>query len=204
MQAVQSGMSDGVKQGEGAMANINAGITNVTGAVTEMGGDVAAQLEKGKAQATEGMTAVQGMTDNMKNKALDWKTRAQAKIAENAAAKAGKSAQDLLDEVVPNKNPLHLGEKAVTGVIDGISATGEYMGARKKEGEEGFKRGVEEFHSQKGQEAQIASGGRRRRRRRTRRKKRRKSRKSRRRKRRKSRKKKRRRSRKKTRRRRRR
>ena len=203
MATFTQGMGDAAKTGTGAMANINAGISNVTGAMDEIGADAKAQGEKAKARWGAFKGNLAGITARANNNITNMRQAAQAKMAEAKMAKAGKSAQDLLDEVVPNKNPLYLGEKAVTGVLDGIHKTGEYMGARKEEAKQGFDRGVQEFHSQKSQEGSIASGGRRRRRRRTRRKKRRKSRKSRR-KRRKSRKKKRRKSRKKSRRRRRR
>ena len=199
MSAFANGMNNAAEQGEGAMTKINAGISNVTGAVNEIGADAAAQGEKAKARWGAFKGNLAGFTARAKGNISNMRQAAQAKMAEAKMAKAGKSSQDLFNEVLPD--PIGSLTSLPGKALDAAHQTGEYMGARKEEAKQGFDRGVQEFHSQK--QGSIASGGRRRRRRRTRRKKRRKSRKSRR-KRRKSRKKKRRKSRKKSRRRRRR
>ena len=195
MSTFANGMNNAAEQGEGAMTKINAGISNVAGAVNEIGADAAAQGEKAKARWGAFKGNLAGFTARAKGKIGNMKQAAQAKMAEAKAAKAGKSSQDLFNEVLPD--PIGSLTSLPGKALDAAHQTGEYMGARKEEAKQGFERGVQEFHSQKSQEAPTASGGRRRRRRRTRRKKRRKSRKSRR-KRRKSRKKKRRKSRKKS------
>ena len=177
MEAVQSGMSDGVKQGQGAMDNINAGISNVTGAINEIGADAKAQLEKSKAQATQGMTAFKGMTDNMKNKALDWKTRAQAKMAETAAVRNTQSVEDITKSVTGTLNPIELAQGAVEKTIEAAHQTGEYVGARRDEAKAGYIEGKRKEEERIAAAKTATVGGRRRRRRRTRRKKRRKSRK---------------------------
>ena len=199
MSAFAKGMNEAANKGQGAMANINAGISNVAGAINEMGADAKAQLEKSKAQATQGMTAFKGMTDNMKIKALDWKTRAQAKIAENAAVRNTQSVEEITKSVTGTLNPIDLAQKAVEKTVDAAHQTGEYVGARRDEAKAGYIEGKrkeeERIAAAKAAANTPTTGGRRRRRRRTRRKKRRKSRKSRRRKRRKSKKKKKRKSR---------
>jgi len=126
MDVVQSGMSDGVKQGEGAMNNINASISNVTDAVEGIGGDVMAQGEKAKARwgAIQGNLA--GTMALARGKIGNMRTAAQATMAQNAAAKAGKSAEELLKEsVVAN-----LGQKMLDNPIATIvNKTAEIPGA---------------------------------------------------------------------------
>ena len=125
-----------------------------------------------------------------------------AKMAENAAAKAGLSPAEIAATVVPDAGAAIASTPGA--IVDGINKTIEFAEAQQEEYNAGVQQGMQDFNNSKTSETPTDSasneggdgqggGRRRRRRRRTRRKKRRKSRKSRRRRRksRKSRKKKR-------------
>tara|TARA_B100000902_G_scaffold395413_1_gene453934 strand:+ start:55 stop:702 length:648 start_codon:yes stop_codon:yes gene_type:complete len=194
------------------------GAGNVTGAVTELGGEgmnkittsTGPVLEKAKGMATQ----VPSLDDvkNMGGQAYDQHVaNTQASNAEVGVNSDGSVDMDKMGNYVGDKiNPI----KNMGRIINVINAAGDGMKDQKQKYNAGVQQGIQDYNNSKtpaaptvspNNEAGLEGGRRRRRRRRTRRKKRRKSRKSRRRKRRKSRKKKRRRkSRKKTRRRRRR
>jgi hypothetical protein len=176
---------------EGAMEQGKAALDNLTGAVEGIGGDAMLQVQQGQAQITQGVTAANALTDNMKNKALAWKTAAQTTIAQKTAEKAGKSAEDLLKEVVPD--PIGAITNAPGKLMDGITAVQKEGEEQQQKFDEGFQREKNKPPTPDPVETQEGSGRRRRRRRKSR-KKRRKSRK----KRRKSRKKRRRKRRRKT------
>ena len=162
---------------------VNSGISTGMGKMTEMGGKI-----------TEGKNLVEGKVNDVVAQGKEKMQEAEQWTEKQKAAKAGKSAADLFTEIVPNPNPIHLGQVAVEKSIEAIHQTGETLNDQSEKFNAGKEAGIkaeqERIAAEKAKAAQqqSSSGGRRKRRRRTRRKKRRKSRKSRR-KRRKSRKK---------------
>ena len=187
MQAVQSGMSDGVEQGEGAMANINAGIGNLTGALTEMkdetlagaqdlGGKVAA---KGKEYGDKIPTREQ-----MEQKVTEGQAKAQAAVDADRA-EWGVQEDGLVDTgVLTNKVGKALDPK---NLVDGFNTLVERGKEQGQQVEAGHAQGKAEMEAEiAAKKVAPAAGGRRRRRRRKSRKKRRKSKRKSRKKRRKS------------------
>ena len=124
----------------GAMEQGKAALDNLTGAVEGIGGDAMLQVQKGQAQITQGVTAANALADNMKNKAQAWKTAAQATMAQNAAAKAGKSAEDLFTEILPD--PVG----AITSLpgkgMEAIAQTGKFIDGKNAEVEAGYTQGL--------------------------------------------------------------
>ncbi len=180
MQAVQSGISDGAERGEGAMANINAGIGNLTGALTEMkdetlagaqdfGGKVAA---KGKEYGDKIPTG-----EEMKQKIVDTGAKAQAAVDADRAEWGVKDGQ-VDTKVLTDKlgNALNPGK-----LVDGFNKLveeGKEQGQQIEEGHAKGKAAMEaEIAAKKAAPVAVKEGGRRHRRRRKSRKKRRKSRK---------------------------
>ncbi len=202
----QEGLVEGAQKGVDAVNEANKMIDGGIATLNEMGADAVVQGEKARGRwkaATGKIIALQAAAKGEMQNNIQ---KAQAQMAENAAAKAGKSAADLFTEIVPNPNPIHLGQKGIEKLIDTGSKIAEGAEDQKQKYNAGVQKGIQDYNNSKTPEAPTDSpsneggdgqggGRRRRRRRRTRRKKRRKSRKSRRRRRR-SRKKKRRRSRK--------
>jgi hypothetical protein len=125
---------------KGVMENINAGIGNFTDAVEGIGGDAMLQVQKGQEQITQGVTAANALTDNMKNKAQAWKTNAKFLMAENAAYKEGKSAEDLFTEILPD--PVG----AITSLpgkgMEAIAQTGKFIDGKNAEVEAGYTQGL--------------------------------------------------------------
>ena len=186
---IQSGLSDGAEHGNGALERAQVVQENILGAVTDMGGDIVAHGEKAKA----GWGAIQGnlagkMAD-AQGKIGDMRTAAQAKMAENAAANAGLSAEEIAKKIVPD--PIGLVASLPGKGMEAIAQTGEFIEGQNAEVKAGHAQGLadEEARIAAKKTALPAAGGRRRRRRRKSRKKRRKSKRKSRRKRRKSRKK---------------
>jgi hypothetical protein len=193
------------------------GAGNVTGAVTELGGEglnkITTTTGPALAKGKDLMGQVPSMDDvkNMGGQAYDQHVaNTQASNAEVGVNSDGSVDMEKMGNYVGDKiNPI----KNMGRIINVVNAAGDGMKDQKQKYDAGVQQGIQDYNNSKtaevstdtpSNETSQGGGRRRRRRRRTRRKKRRKSRKSRRRKRRKSRKKKRRRSRKKTRRRRRR
>jgi hypothetical protein len=193
MDTVQSGAIDGVEQGENALQQAQAVQENILGAVTEIGGDVAAQGEKAKARWGAATGKIMALQAAAKGQITDMGTAAQAKMAQNAAEKAGLSAEEIAGKIVPDLGGLVASLPGKS--MKAIAQTGEFIEGQNAEVEAGHAQGLadEEARIAAKKTALPVAGGRRRRRRRKSRKKRRKSRRKSRRNRKKSRKRRRRR-----------
>lgn len=181
---IESGAMEGIKEGQGMMNMLDAGIDKSTAVLGDIQGDVMTKVvEPGKAKMAEGEETYDNLKGQFGDQITNMGTAAQAKMAENAAKRAGKSAWEITTGTATEMKDDAV-ENAQIVAREGEQAVGEAEAAYQ-----------EEINKSSVTTGVTTGGRRRRRRRRTRRKKRRKSRKSRR-KRRKSRKKKRRRSRK--------